>query len=184
MAKLETNAASTAAAQQPPPLVRDARGAVAPGTLADVIEWFLDYDRRVNMIRHPKIEAIFQWKQTAGEDAGEAVYKFDNAEARLAVGIVQAVTSHADERALHAWLSQLLNALEEAARTNEEIAQAYQLDAGAESAVAEAAKIPTARGREVYLTCCWLEALCTAELRVLGWVYQELYGRAYQPANF
>ncbi len=182
MAKVETNAAP-AAAQQPPPLVRDASGVVAPGALADVIEWFLDHDRRVNMIRHPKIEAVFQWKQAAGRAAGEAVYKFDNAEARLAVGIVQAVTAHANEGALHEWISQLLNALEEATRTNEEIAQAYQLDAAADSTVAEAAKIPTARGREVYLTCCWLEALCTAELRVLGWVYQELYGRAFQPNN-
>ncbi len=183
MAKVETNAPPVSA-QEPPPLVRDARGAVGPGALADVIEWFLDHDRRVNMIRHPKLEAVFQWKQATGRAAGEAVYNFDNAEARLAVGIVQAVMAHADEGALHQWISQLLNALEEATRTNEELAQAYQLDAGADSTVAEAAKIPTARGREVYLTCCWLEALCTAELRVLGWVYQQLYGRAFQPGNF
>ncbi len=182
MAKVETNAAPLT--QQPPPLVRDARGAVATNALADVIEWFLDHDRRVNMIRHPKIEAIFQWKQAAERDAGAEVYKFDSAEDRLAVGIVQALGAHADERALHEWISQLLNALEEATRMNEEIAQAYQLDAGAESTVAEAAQIPTERGRGVYLTCCWLEALCTAELRVLGWVYQELYGRAFQPDNF
>ena len=45
----------------------------------------------------------------------------------------------------------------------------------------EAEKIPTERGRKVYLTCCWLEVLCTAEIRILGWIYQELYNRPYAP---
>ena len=44
--------------------------------------------------------------------------------------------------------------------------------------------VPTARGREIYLTCCWLETLCTAEVRVLGWVYQARFGRAFHPNNF
>ena len=172
------------AAQQPPSLARDARGEVTTHALADVIEWFLDHDPRVNVVRSPQVEEIFQWKQAAAHAAGEDVYHFESAEARLAVGIVQAITAHADERALHDWIGQLLNALDEATRTNEELAQSYQLDVQHSSAVAEAAKIPTARGREVYLTCCWLEALCTAEVRVLGWVYQELYDRAFHPKNF
>ena len=88
--------------------------------------------------------------------------------------------SNPDERALHAWIAQLLNALDDASRTNEEITSAYRLDP-AESPVAESGKIPAAAEREVYLTCCWLEVLCTAEARVLGWVYQELYGRPFQP---
>src|SRR2546423_10315780 len=124
MAKTETYSA-----QAPPSLVRDARGEVAPTALADVIQWFLDHDPRVNMIRHPKVEELFQWKQAASADAGEAVYRFDSAEDRLAVGIVQAVGAHEDERALHEWISQLLNALDEATRTNEEVAQDYKLDA-------------------------------------------------------
>jgi len=176
--------AETQGAQQPPPLVREARGEVAPGALADVIQWFLDNDPRVNMIRHPKVEELFQWKQAASEAAGEEVYRFDSAESRLAVGIVQAVVAHPQERALHEWISQLLNALDEAARTNEEMAQEYRLDPEAASTVAAAADLPTARGRDIYLTCCWLEALCTAEVRVLGWVYQQLYGRAFHPDNF
>ncbi|PYS92230.1 MAG: hypothetical protein DMF64_09595 [Acidobacteria bacterium] len=184
MVKPNSNGASTAA-QQPPPLARDAQGAITTQSLADLIQWFLDHDSRVNAIRQPQVEEIFQWKQAASARAGEAVYQFDHAEDRLAVGIVQAVTAHADERALHEWISQLLNALEEASQTNEELAQSYQLDAhGAASTVQEAAKIPTERGRNIYLTCCWLETLCTAEVRVLGWVYQELYGRAFQPNNF
>ena len=184
MTKLKPNGAHRDE-QQPPPLARDSQGVITTQSLADVIQWFLDHDPRVNAIRHPQVEEIFQWKQAASARAGEAVYQFDHAEDRLAVGIVQAVTAHADERALHEWISQLLNALEEASQTNEELAQSYQLDAhGAASPVQEAAKIPTERGRNIYLTCCWLETLCTAEVRVLGWVYQELYGRAFQPNNF
>ena len=80
------------------------------------------------------------------------------------------------------WLNTLLNALDDAAKTNEEMASAYQLKADeAASTVKEALKIPTANGRKIYLTCCWLEALCTAELRIMGWVYQELYGRPFAP---
>jgi hypothetical protein len=52
------------------------------------------------------------------------------------------------------------------------------------SAVREAAKIPTTNGRAIFLTTCWLDTLCTAEIRVLGWVYQELYGRPFHPNNF
>ncbi|HEX8180736.1 MAG TPA: hypothetical protein VF525_14400 [Pyrinomonadaceae bacterium] len=181
MAKAETQGVQQ---QTPPPLGRDRAGVVAPTALADVIQWFLDHDSRVNMIRHPKVEELFQWKQAASRQAGEEVYRFESAEDRLAVGIVQAVVAHAGERALHEWISQLLNALDEAAQTNEELAQSYQLDAQVPSAVAEAHKLTTERARDIYLTCCWLEALCTAEVRVLGWVYQELYGRPFHPSNF
>ena len=184
MSEVKANGGRTIPAQQPPPLGRAAQGEIALPALADVIEWFLEHDPRVNMIRSPKVEEVFQWKQAAARAAGDEVFEFDSAEARLAVGIVQAATAYSDERALHEWIAQLLNALDEAARTNEEIAADYKLAVAAPSAVAEAAQIPTARGREVYLTCCWLEALCTAEVRVLGWVYQELYGRAFHPNNF
>jgi hypothetical protein len=179
MANSESNGA-----QQPPPLAREAGGEVSTHALADVIEWFLDHDPRVNVVRSPQVEEVFQWKQAAGRAAGEEVYQFESAEARLAVGIVQALGAHPDERALHEWIGQLLNALDEATRTNEEMSESYKIAARNASPVAAAAQIPTARGREIYLTCCWLEALCTAEVRVLGWVYQELYGRAFHPNNF
>jgi hypothetical protein len=166
----------------PPPLELDAQGDVLTGSLADVIEWFLNYDQRVAVIRHPQVERVFQWKQEESIKAGEEVYQFRNAEDRLAIGIVQAITSNPTEGGLHDWISQLLNVLDDAAKTNEEIAGAYKLDASEEaSAIEEAAKLPTARERKIYLTCCWLEALCTAELRVLGWVYQQLYGKPYAP---
>lgn len=170
---------------QPPPLARDELGRIEPSSLADLIEWFLSNDPRVNMVRHPKVEEVFQWKQAESRRAGEEVYEFASAEERLAIGIMQAIVENEGEPALHGWISQLLNALDDATKTNEEVSQAYRLDTSGEaSTVAEAAKIPSERGRTVFLTCCWLEALCTAEVRVLGWVYQQLYGRAFQPSSY
>ncbi|HYG10286.1 MAG TPA: hypothetical protein VD835_10080 [Pyrinomonadaceae bacterium] len=181
----QTTGGDAAAAGQPPPLARDELGRIEPASLADLIEWFLNHDPRVNMIRHPKVEEVFQWKQAESRRAGEEVYEFTNAEERLAVGIMQAIVENEGESALHGWIGQLLNALDDATKTNEEVAHAYHLDTGDEaSTVGEAAKIPTARGRAIFLTCCWLEALCTAEVRVLGWVYQQLYGRPFQPGNY
>ena len=176
-----TTGAPTTDSGLPPALARDAAGRIDSTALADVIQWFLDRDPRVNAVRHPRAEEVFRWKQEAARRAGEEVFQFDTAEDRLAVGVVQALMSNPDERALHAWIAQLLNALDDATRTNEEITSAYRLAPAAESAVAESGKIPAAAAREVYLTCCWLEVLCTAEARVLGWVYQELYGRPFQP---
>jgi hypothetical protein len=168
-----------AGAEHPPALARDAAGRIDANALADVIQWFLDRDPRVNAVRHPRVAEVFRWKQEAERRAGEEVFRFDTAEDRFAVGVVQALMSNPDEPALHGWIAQLLNALDEAARTNEEITDAYRLDPA--RPVAESEKIPTQTAREVYLTCCWLEVLCTAEARVLGWVYQELYGRPFQP---
>jgi len=180
-----TGDGAAAAAGQPPLLARDELGRIELASLADLIGWFLDHDPRVNIVRHPRVEEIFQWKQAESNRAGEEVYQFANAEERLAIGIMQAIVENEGEPALHGWISQLLNALDDATKTNEEISHAYRLDTqGDASTVAEAAKIPSERGRTVFLTCCWLEALCTAEVRVLGWVYQQLYGRPFQPGNY
>lgn len=170
------------ASHPPPPLRKDAQGRIEPASLGDLIEWFLDHDPRVGSMRDPRVEQIFQWKQSESRGAGEAVYEFETAEARLAVGVMQALVEHASEPQLHDWIGQLLNALDDAARTNEEIAQAYGLETQRDaSAITEAAKIPDAQGQSLYLTCCWLEVLCTAEIRVLGWVYQELHGKPFAP---
>lgn len=165
----------------PPPLQHRGAAEINTSSLADVIQWFMDYDQRVAVIRHPKVEELFQWKQEEASREQESVYRFDHAEDRLAIGIMQALAEHATERALHAWISQLLNALDDATKTNEEMAAAYKLNQEATSTVQEAEKIPTASGRRIYLTCCWLEVLCTAELRITGWIYQELYGKPFQP---
>jgi hypothetical protein len=172
----------TAKTSGPPSLQQNEEGQINVSQLADVIQWFLDYDQRSSVIRHPKVEELFHWKQEQSRSEGEEVYSFGHAEDRLAIGIMQALAEHPSERALHDWISQLLNALDDAAKTNEEIATAYKLkNDEAPSTVKEAEKIPTASGRNIYLTCCWLEALCTAELRIMGWVYQELYGKPYSP---
>ncbi|HEX8921325.1 MAG TPA: hypothetical protein VF766_07590 [Pyrinomonadaceae bacterium] len=165
----------------PPPLQHEGAAKINTSSLADVIQWFLDYDQRAAVIRHPKVEELFHWKQEQAKSEQESVYPFDHAEDRLAIGVMQALAEHNDERALHGWISQLLNALDDATKTNEEMANAYKLNAEAGSIVKESEKIPTAQGRKIYLTCCWLETLCTAELRIMGWIYQELYGKPFQP---
>ena len=56
---------------QGPPLQRDAYGQVDVDSVPDVIEWFLNYDQRVAIIRHPSVEEVFQWKQLQAKSQGE-----------------------------------------------------------------------------------------------------------------
>jgi predicted enzyme related to lactoylglutathione lyase len=165
-----------------PPALRDAGGNLDLDSVPDVIQWFLDYDQRVAIVKHPNVEEVFQWKQENSRSQGETVFDFKQAEDRLAIGIIQAIAEHNSERALHSWISQLLNALDSASKANEAAAEAYKLDlAAGGSVVREAEKIPTTRGRRDFLINCWVETLCTAEARVLGWLYREFYGKAFAP---
>lgn len=183
-----TNGNSTAAPADSlvgPALKRDDRGAIDYDSIPDVIQWFLDYDQRVAIIKHPKVEELFQWKQEQSRRAQEDVFNFNRAEDRLAIGIIQSVAHNPTESDLHTWIGQLLNALNRASKSTEEIASAYSLqmqDTG--SIVQEAQKIPAAVTRNDFLFDCWLETLCTAEVRVLGWLYKEFYGRPFHPENF
>ena len=96
--------------------------------------------------------------------------------------ILQALSEYNTERTLHSWISQLLNALDSASKANETAAEAYKLELGdGGSVVKEAAKIPSARERRDFLINCWVETLCTAEARVLGWLHREFYGKAFAP---
>ena len=168
--------------QNLPPLQRDSAGRIDLDSIPDVIQWFLDFDQRVAIVKHPNVEEVFQWKQQESSAAGEPVFDFNRAEDRLAIGIIQALAQYATETALHSWISQLLNALDSASKANESAAEAYQLElAAGGSVVKEAAKIPSARGRREFLINCWVETLCTAEARVLGWLYQEFYGHPFAP---
>src|SRR5215204_6089966 len=182
----ETKADGAAGGSQgPPTLRRDAQGRIEPASLASVIQWFLDYDERVAVVRFPAVESLFQWRQREElQDRDDAV-AFRLAEDRLAVGVTQALVENDTEAGLHAWIKELLAALEDARKTNELIADSYGLRPSEDSSVvSEAEKIPSRRERDIYLNCCWLETLCTAEARVLGWAYQGLYGRAFHPDNF
>ncbi len=182
---MKSSETKTNDAGRPPALVRDAAGRVAPSSLADVIQWFLSYDPRVAVVSFPAVESLYQWKRQEQLREDPESFAFDRAEDRLAVGVAQALATHDTERALHGWIKELLAALDDATRTNEAITEAYDLRPDEEaSVVAEAEKIPSRRERDIYLTCCWLETLCTAEVRLLGWFYQELYGRPFRPENF
>jgi len=165
-----------------PPLQRLSTGEVDLDSVPDVIDWFLNYDQRVAVIRHPSVEEVFQWKQKYAREQGDEVFQFNRAEDRLAIGIIQALADNPSERELHSWISQLLNALETASKATESTAASYQLDLkGAGSIVELAERIPFQRGRDDFLLNCWIESLCTAEARVLGWLYKELYKAPFAP---
>jgi len=91
-----------------PPLKRDSRGRIDVDSVPDVIQWFLDFDSRVAVIKHPRVEEVFQWKQEQSRASGEEVFAFNRAEDRLAIGIIQALAQNATEQDLHSWISQLL----------------------------------------------------------------------------
>ena len=168
----------------PPKLSSGTDGTLDTSSLADVLEWFLNFDERVARMRHPQVEELFQWKQSDDEKMGVSVYPFDNAEARFAIGVAQAIRENDKEPLLGLWISDVLNALQQAHETKQELTDAYKLDKEPlESAIQKAAKLTTEAERRMYLTSCWFDALFTAEARVLGWVYQELYGKPFQPAG-
>ena len=106
---------------QPPALTLDAAGRVEPSSLADLIQWFLDYDGRVAVVRSPAVESLFQWKQQEDLKGQPDAFAFRLAEDRLAVGVMQALVEHDTETGLHAWIKELLAALDDASKTNEAI---------------------------------------------------------------
>jgi hypothetical protein len=169
---------------QPPKLRRNADGIIDPASIADVIEWFLNYDERTARVRHPHTNELFLWKQADDEANGVGTYPFENAEARFAIGTFQALQENNSEPLLNLWLNDVTAALHEARNTKAEIIEANKIDeTSLDSAIVKAGKLTTNVEKRLYLSSCWLEALCTAEARVLGWIYQELYGKPFSPAT-
>src|SRR5437016_5376300 len=151
-----------------PVLLRDQYGNVDYDSLPEVIQWFLDYDERVAIIKHPRVEELFQWKQQQSRQAGEDVFNFNRAEDRLAIGILQSIAHNPTERELHGWIGQLLNALQEASKRTEETSTAYKLDIAQDQSIfGESQKIPAARTLEVFLIDSWLKIMCIAEVLIL-----------------
>lgn len=165
---------------EPPKLRRTPDGKIDTASLADLLEFFLNFDERVAIIRHPQVEELFQWKQAEDRANGVEVYPFENAEARLAIGVFQAVGENDSKEKLGRWITDVLQALGQAKESNEEIAKSYSLEQG-NSHIQESMKLPSRAERKIYLTSCWIESLCTAEVRFLGWVYQEIYDEVFQP---
>jgi len=169
---------------QPPKLSLAANGKLDINSVADLIEWFLNFDERVARMRHPQVNKLFLWKQSNDQTNGVSTYPFENAEARFAIGVIQALEENDQEPLLGLWISDVLGALQQARDTRHELNEAYKLDAKPmESALEKAEKLTTTAEKRMYLTSCWFDSLFTAEARVLGWIYQELYGRPFQPAG-
>ena len=174
------------AAQQsaPPKLRLGEDGKLDNGSIADVLEWFLNNDQRVATMRHPHVEELFVWKQQDDKTSGITPSPFTTAEERFAIGIVLALQENDSQPLLQLWITDVLEALGQAKETTEQIDHSYKLETNqGKSPVEEANKIPSNTEKRLYLTCSWLEALCTAEARVLGWIYQEIYGMAFEPSK-
>jgi hypothetical protein len=166
----------------PPKLEKTPNGDINANSLADLLEWFLNHDERVALVRHKNVEELFQWKQADDAEHGTQPYPFENAEARFAIGVFQALAENNSQNELNAWISDVIQALGEAKQTNQQITESYKLATReGKSHIKEAEKIPSNTERRLYLSSCWLEALCTAEARFLGWVYQEIYSTPFQP---
>ena len=174
-----------AAAENAPPKLRAAEtGGIDPASIADLVEWFLNFDERTARMRHANTEELFQWKQKDDEANGVVIYPFENAEARFAIGVFQALQENNSEPLLGLWLNDILAGLHESRETKREITEENDLDKDIEkSSIEKASLLTTNSERRLYLTSSWLEALCTAEARVLGWIYQELYGKPFTPTT-
>lgn len=169
---------------RPPALGKNPNGDINVNSLADLLEWFLNYDQRVGLVRHPHVQELFEWKQADDAAQGIQVYPFQNAEERFAIGVFQAIAENSSQEQLQQWITDLLQALGESKETNENIAAQYKMAIkDGESMVMESQKIPERIEQRIFLTSSWIEALCTAEVRFLGWVYQELYGIPFQPIS-
>ncbi len=173
---------NASAENSPPKLRPNDTGGIDPNSIADLVEWFLNYDERIARMRHANTEELFQWKQKDDEANGVGIYPFENAEARFAIGVFQALQENNSEPLLGLWLNDVLAALHESRETKREITEANDLDKDIEkSSIEKASLLTTNSERRLYLTSSWLEALCTAEARVLGWIYQEMYGKPFTP---
>lgn len=168
----------------PPKLRRMPDGGLEAASVADLIEWFLNFDERTARIRHPHTNELFLWKQSDDETNGKPTYPFENAEARFAIGTFQAVQENNSEPLLGLWLNDVTAALHEAKTTKSEVAEANKIDeTSLDSAIVKSEKLTTNAEKRLYLSSTWLDTLYTAEARVLGWIYQELYGKPFSPSS-
>lgn len=165
----------------PPKLEVRSDGKIEVNSLINLIDWFLNYDHKTAIIRHPQVEELFQWKQAEDIEQETAGYTFENAEARFAVGVFEALNENNTEAKLQKWITYLVYVLSEAKQMREEFVGLYDLktNQGA-SFIEESRKLPTEAERKAFLTSAWLEAICTAEARILGWIYQQLYDKPFQ----
>lgn len=152
------------------------------GSIADLLEWFLNFDEKTARVRHPHSDELFNWKQSDDEANGIGTYPFENAEARFAIGSIQAIGENDKEPLLNMWITDVLEALGRARETKQELEHSFSLNEEAEaSPLVKADKLTTNTQKRLYLSSCWLETLCTAEARFLGYVYQEMYGKPFEP---
>lgn len=166
----------------PPALVKTENGEINVESLANTVEWFLSYDERVAAMRHPSVDAIYQWRQQDANSNGQEMAPFPRAEDRFAIGVFQIIAENNSELSLKQWISDILTAMQESKELAGQIAGDYKFSLGANATpIDEANLLSTTDEKRMYLSARWFEILCTAELRVLGWIYQQLYDKPFAP---
>src|SRR5690242_6300648 len=113
----------------PPKLTAAADGLPDKNSVADIVEWFLNYDERTARMRHPQVNELFLWKQFDDQEQGIPIYPFENAEARFAIGVIQALEENNAEPLLKLWINDILGALQSARELKTELSETYKLDA-------------------------------------------------------
>ena len=102
---------------QPPKLEITANGDINTNSLADLLEWFLNFDQKVAIVRNPQVEELFLWKQQDDKVNNIPIYPFENAESRFAIGVFQALGENDTEAKLQVYISESLQALGESKQT-------------------------------------------------------------------
>src|ERR1044072_6719056 len=101
------------AAQQsaPPKLRLGEDGKLDNGSIADVLEWFLNNDQRVATMRHPHVEELFVWKQQDDKTAPITPSPFPPTEERFPREILRALQETDSQPLLQLWITDVLEAL-------------------------------------------------------------------------
>jgi len=168
---------------QPPKLRLTAEGSADIGSLADVLEWFLNFDEthRPHEATRPSKRFSNGNSRTTRSTASRST-RSRTPRPALPSARFQALAENDTEPKLN----RLDHRYPQRPRRRPDVAHR---DLGILRprrrpelyAVAKADKLTTAIEKRIYLTSSWIEALCTAEARYLGWSIRKLYGKPFHP---
>ena len=164
-----------------PPLLRDPSGHVDVDSVPDVIQWFLDYDSRVAIIKHPRLKRSFNGSRNKADRTTKKYSCLAGLRIVWQLGLSRLWARTPRNAAFTPGLGSCSMRSTRPQRLTKPFLRPMAWTSQLTSIVTEATKIPTQRGRNDFLVNCWVETLCTAEARVLGWLYKEFYGRPYSP---
>ena len=126
---------------QPPKLRKTADGDIDINSLADLLEWFLNYDARVALVRHPHVEEFFNGSSRAMRQTVWRFTRLKMPKPDLPSVFFRRSVKTILKTELNHWISEVLQTFGEVKQTNEDIAAAYNLEQD-QSHIEQAEKIP------------------------------------------